>query len=406
MGKSASEQLIGRTIADKSAPSEGVARDRGSDAESVARRTRDGRSVPLVQGMVKSMNAEFWRGRRVLLTGVTGFKGGWLALWLRELGAVVTGYSLPPPTTPSLFQIVKLDQCVEWLDGDVRNRASLRDAVKKGRPEIVFHLAAQPLVRASYELPVETFETNVLGTVNLLDALRTQDSVRAVVVVTTDKCYENREWWWPYREKDALGGHDPYSSSKACAEIATSAYYRSFYKARHVGVATARAGNVIGGGDWARDRLVPDIMVALAAKEPVLVRNPASVRPWQHVLEPLCGYLRLAELVASDAGAFSESWNFGPSHEAVRPVSELVESICALWGGGARWQSEAQPQTHEAKLLALDASKARARLGWNPRLALREALEWTVEWYKAFGAGDDMREHSLRQIRRYQEIRP
>ena len=351
------------------------------------------------------MTADFWRGRRVLITGVTGFKGGWLALWLRELGAVVTGCSLPPPTVPSLFEAANVGGLVEWINVDVRDGARLRQSVAARRPEIVFHLAAQPLVRASYELPVETFETNVMGTVNLLDALRSQESVRAVVIVTTDKCYENREWLWPYREEDALGGHDPYSSSKACAEIATSAYYRSFYKARHVGVATARAGNVIGGGDWARDRLVPDIVAALAAKESAVVRNPTSVRPWQHVLEPLCGYLRLAEHLEADGDGFSGSWNFGPGSDSARPVSDLVESLCSAWGEGARWHSAQTPQSHEATLLALDASKARARLDWRPRIGLDDALAWTVEWYKAFGSGADMREHSLRQIRRYEELR-
>jgi CDP-glucose 4,6-dehydratase len=342
----------------------------------------------------------------VLVTGVTGFKGSWLALWLRELGATVIGYSLPPPTTPSLFECAHLRDAIEWIDADVRDGARLRRAVREARAEVVFHLAAQSLVRASYEIPVETFETNVLGTVNLLDALRDEASLRAVVVVTSDKCYENREWCWPYREGDALGGHDPYSSSKACAEIVTKAYYRSFFMSRKVGVASARAGNVIGGGDWARDRLIPDIVAALGKGESVLVRNPASVRPWQHVLEPLLGYLLLAERLADGADAFSDGWNFGPNPDAVRPVSELVGSICSSWGDGARWHAAETVQPHEAKTLALDASKARTQLGWRPRLTLDEALSWTVEWYKALRSGDDMRDRSLAQIRRYREMTP
>jgi CDP-glucose 4,6-dehydratase len=279
----------------------------------------------------------------------------------------------------------------------------LRRVVSDVHPEVVFHLAAQPLVRASYEQPVETFETNVLGTVHVLEALRSEASVKAVVVVTTDKCYENREWVWPYRETDGLGGHDPYSGSKACAEIATAAYYRSFFKDRGVGVATARAGNVIGGGDWARDRLLPDVIAALAAGESVLVRNPASVRPWQHVLEPLNGYLRLAERLATDPAAYSQAYNFGPDVESVRTVAELVEIVCGLWGAKARWHTTDVAQPHEARLLALDASKSRAALGWRPSLRLPDALEWTVQWYKAFDAGEDMRERSLGQIRRYEE---
>jgi CDP-glucose 4,6-dehydratase len=251
---------------------------------------------------------------------------------------------------------------------------------------------------------VDTFETNVLGTVNVLEALRDQSSTRAIVVVTSDKCYENREWFWPYRENDPLGGHDPYSSSKACAEIATSAYYRSFYKSRGVGIATARAGNVIGGGDWARDRLVPDIVTALGTAESVLVRNPASIRPWQHVLEPLSGYLGLAERLATEPEAFSEAWNFGPNLDALRTVKDLVESMCALWGDGARWHAADLDQPHEAKNLALDASKAHARIGWRPRLSLHETLSWTIAWYKDFRDASDMHDRSLRQIRRYLEL--
>lgn len=352
-----------------------------------------------------AVTSDFWRGRSVLLTGVTGFKGGWLALWLKDLGAKVAGYSLSAPTSPSFFEVARVANDATWLDADVRDADRLRQAFDDCRPEVVFHLAAQPLVRASYDLPLLTFGTNVLGTVNLLEASRLQPSVRAVVVVTTDKCYENREWLWPYREDDALGGHDPYSSSKACAEIATSAYYRSFLKARQVGVATARAGNVIGGGDWARDRLVPDMVAAFAEGESAFVRSPASVRPWQHVLEPLSGYLGLAERVANQPEGFSEAWNFGPNPDALCSVSELATSLSAMWGGEARWHTAQGSHVHEAALLALDSSKARARLGWRPRLALHEALAWTVEWHQALGRGADMHELSLQQIHRYEELR-
>jgi CDP-glucose 4,6-dehydratase len=355
------------------------------------------------------VGAGFWRGRRVLVTGITGFKGGWLALWLKKLGATVIGYSKPPPTTPSLFESARLAEWIEWTEGDVRDGAHLRRVVSQSEVEIVFHLAAQPLVRASYEAPVETFETNVIGTVNLLEALRGHSPTRAAVIVTTDKCYENREWCWPYRETDALGGHDPYSSSKACAEIATSAYYRSFFEPRRIGVATARAGNVIGGGDWARDRLIPDCLAALESQRSILVRNPASVRPWQHVLEPLLGYIMLAERLATDAPRFAGSWNFGPRPDAVRPVSEVVETLCAFWGGtggAAPWHTGDRPGPHEAGTLALDASKAREHIGWRPRLNLDRALEWTVAWHKVFVGQGDVRECSLRQIDDYEKVQP
>jgi CDP-glucose 4,6-dehydratase len=333
---------------------------------------------------------------------VTGFKGSWLALWLRELGAVVTGYALPPPTKPSLFEAARVGDDVRWIDADVRDLSRLRRAVEESAPEVVFHLAAQPLVRASYESPVETFATNVLGTVNLLEALRGQPGVKAIVIVTTDKCYENREWVWPYRETDPLGGHDPYSSSKACAEIVSSSFYRSFYRATGVGVGTARAGNVIGGGDWSRDRLIPDMIGAFASGQSALIRNPASVRPWQHVLEPLLGYLVLAERLASDHERFSGGWNFGPDALAIKPVSHLASTLSQIWGDGARWHTETLAQPHEAGLLALDASKARTSLAWAPRLGLETALEWTARWYKAFHGGEDVRTYSLRQLLHYQ----
>jgi len=352
------------------------------------------------------MKGEFWGGRRVFVTGVTGFKGSWLALWLREFGARVVGYSLPPPTRPSLFELAGLADSLEWIEGDVRDLARLRRTLRAAAPEVVFHLAAQPLVRASYELPVETFETNLLGTVHLLDAARDEASVRAVVVITSDKCYENREWCWPYREDDPLGGHDPYSASKACAEVAASAYYRSFLRARGVGVATARAGNIVGGGDWARDRIVPDSIAALSRRESVLVRSPSSERPWQYVLDPLRGYLSIAERLAIEPATFSQPWNFGPDPDAVRSVAEIVGAICETWGGGVGWHAPEAQQHHEAQLLALDASKARRVLGWRPRLGFTQAVQWTVAWYKAHQGGEDMRDFTLRQLRAYEDLSP
>lgn len=349
------------------------------------------------------MSHSFWHGRRTLLTGNTGFKGSWLSLWLLELGAKVAGYSLPPPTSPSLFAAAKLATDVDWLHADVRDLHHLRDALGKWEPEIVFHLAAQPLVRASYEQPVETFDTNVMGTVNVLEAARHQASVQVVIVVTSDKCYENREWLWPYREDDALGGHDPYSASKACAELVTASYRRSLLPDRRPAVATVRAGNVVGGGDWARDRLVPDMVTALAAQQPATIRNPGSIRPWQHVTEPLAGYLLVAERLHRDPSAAEGAWNFGPNTESVQSVATVAEQLCRLWGEGASWVVSEGKAPHEARMLTLDSSKARARLGWAPRLDKDEALSWTVDWYKAVSRGADAREQTLGQLRRYQE---
>jgi CDP-glucose 4,6-dehydratase len=353
---------------------------------------------------VVGLNGDWWRGRRVLVTGVTGFKGSWLATWLGDLGAEVFGYSLAPPTTPSLFDAARVGPAARWTQGDVRDLPHLRQVVRDARAQVVFHLAAQSLVRPSYESPVDTFSTNVMGTVNVLEALRDDDAIRGIVIVTSDKCYENRERHAPYSEGDALGGHDPYSASKACAEIVTRAYDRSFLAARTVGVATARAGNVIGGGDWARDRLVPDIIAALAQRRSVPIRNPAAVRPWQHVLDPLAGYLSLAEHLVERAEAFGGAWNFGPEPASVRSVQEVTAAVCALWGEGAGWHAAHGAQPHEASTLLLDSSKARAHLGWRPRLSLEGALDWTVGWYRARLRGDDARDACLAQIRRYQEI--
>jgi len=360
------------------------------------------------------MDAAFWSGRKVFLTGHTGFKGSWLSLWLQRLGAIVAGCALDPPTEPSLFQSARVGEQLTDLRGDVRDLPALQAALSAERPEVVFHLAAQPLVRASYIQPVETFATNVLGTVHLLEAVRHVESVRAVVVVTSDKCYENQEWHWGYRETEALGGHDPYSASKACAELATAAWRRSFLSAggRQVGVATARAGNVLGGGDWAADRIVPDAVRAILAGRPLVVRRPQAVRPWQHVLEPLCGYLTLAEKLHAEPERWSSAWNFGPADVDTVPVKELLDRFFAHWGEGS-WQTESETAgPHEAGLLRLDCSKARTLLGWRMALGLDQTVAMTAEWYRratALHKVVDIRQLTLEQIEFYEQaagVRP
>ncbi|RYY17500.1 MAG: CDP-glucose 4,6-dehydratase [Alphaproteobacteria bacterium] len=313
------------------------------------------------------VNPTFWSGKRVFLTGHTGFKGSWLSLWLQAMGADLTGFALAPPTDPSLFQAADVAQGMTSIIGDIRDAGALAHALVTASPEIVIHMAAQPLVRASYDDPVGTYATNVMGTVHVLEAVRRAPGVRACVVVTTDKCYENREWVWGYREDEAMGGYDPYSNSKGCAELVTSAYRRSFFGESGTATASARAGNVIGGGDWAVDRLIPDILRAVVAGEPVVIRNPHSIRPWQHVLEPLSGYLVLAQSLWTDPTGAAEGWNFGPRDEDARPVQWIVEQLCELWGDGASWVRDERLQPHEANYLKLDISKARARLGWEPR---------------------------------------
>lgn len=348
---------------------------------------------------------EFWRDRPVFVTGHTGFKGGWLATWLLDLGARVTGYGLTPHTTPSYFARCGLAERVTTQFADVRDAAALGAALAAAQPRVVFHLAAQPIVRLSYRAPLETIGVNVLGTASLLEAVRHTPSVEAVVVVTSDKCYENLERPDGYREDDPLGGHDPYSASKAAAELIATAYRRSFFAAGGPRVATVRAGNVIGGGDWAADRLVPDAMRALVAGQPIRVRNAAAVRPWEHVLEPLGGYLRLAERLAG-SGAFAGAWNFGPRDSDAVPVATLVELIVGRWEG-ARWESRPDADApHEAGLLRLDWSKARERLGWHPGLTLKEAVELTVAWYRAAAGSGPTRalyDLSVEQIRHYEQ---
>ena len=352
------------------------------------------------------MNASFWYGKRVFLTGHTGFKGGWLALWLQNMGADVYGYALSPPTEPNLFTLARIEEGMVTSNvADIRDAVALGDAMLSACPEIVIHMAAQPLVRYSYAEPAETYEVNVMGTINLLEAVRVTSSVRAVVIVTTDKCYENREWIWAYRENEPMGGHDPYSSSKACVEILTDAWRRSYLGNNRVAVATVRAGNVIGGGDWAIDRLIPDYLHALDRGQALLVRSPEAIRPWQHVLEPLSGYLRLAECLLTEGCAYAEAWNFGPADEDARSVRWIVERLVAA-SPGAIWKCEQEPQPHEAHYLKLDSSKARARLGWKPRWSLETALDKTMEWHAAWRQGKGMREVSLAQICEYTAWRP
>ncbi|MFC7536719.1 CDP-glucose 4,6-dehydratase [Sphingomonas sp. GCM10030256] len=347
------------------------------------------------------VNPESWRGRRVLVTGHTGFKGGWLSLWLHKMGAQVIGLSLPAPTEPSFFEQTGLAELIDHRIGDVRDESIVREAIADARPEVVLHLAAQPLVRYSYDNPVETYATNVMGTVHVLEACRHTPSVKAVVSITTDKCYENREWIWPYRENDPMGGYDPYSSSKGAAELVISAYRRSYPDGPSL--ASVRAGNVIGGGDWALDRLVPDIVRAMLAGRNVEVRNPNSVRPWQHVLEALGGYLIIAGRLLQNDRSVATAYNFGPSDDDTQPVSWVVEKMLRAWGGSSTWVKPEGAQPHEATLLRLDCSKARAELNWKPRLRLEEALAKVVEWHKEVDRSGDARTISLAQIEDYQQ---
>lgn len=348
------------------------------------------------------MNASQWRGRRVLITGHTGFKGAWLSLWLTEIGSEVTGFSLPPPTTPNLFELGRVEERLNHISGDVRDLRAVRDAVASARPDIVFHLAAQALVRRSYADPVETYQTNVLGTVNVLEACRASDSVRAVVVVTSDKCYANNGSGRPYHEEDPLGGRDPYSSSKGCAELACAAYRQSFFSS--IGapiVATARAGNVIGGGDFAADRLLPDLVRAVQKRERLTIRNPNAVRPWQHVVEALWGYLLLAERLLAQDRSFGEAWNFGPQLADSKPVEWILERAMRIYGLLPEWDVRPDAALAEAQLLMLDTAKAQRRLGWHPRLNIEKALDWTVSWYVMWDRGGDPQALTLQQIREY-----
>jgi len=353
------------------------------------------------------MNQDFWRGKRVLLTGHTGFKGSWLSLWLQSMGAKVVGYALAPPTNPNLFETAEVGKGMTSIIGDIRDLAKLQAVFTEHKPEIVFHMAAQPLVRYSYAEPVETYSTNVMGTVHLLEAVRNTPGVKAVVNITTDKCYENREWVWAYRENEPMGGYDPYSNSKGCAELVSAAYRSSFFNANSysqhgVALATVRAGNVIGGGDWAQDRLIPDILAAFEQGKSVNIRNPNSIRPWQHVLEPLSGYLKLAERLYEHGASFAEGWNFGPNDEDAKPVGWIVEKMAGMWGDNAKWQIDSGEHPHEATYLKLDISKARSRLDWHPAMRLQDALKLIIDWSKQRQAGADIRKLTLEQISIYQ----
>jgi CDP-glucose 4,6-dehydratase len=348
----------------------------------------------------------FWQGKKVFITGHTGFKGSWLCLWLQSLGAKVTGYALRPPTQPSLFELCRVNELVTSVIGDVRDSEVLAKAMLTAQPEIVIHMAAQALVRDSYNNPVDTYAINVMGTVHVLDAVRACKSVKAVVNVTTDKCYENKEWEWGYRENEPMGGYDPYSNSKGCSELVTSSYRSSFfnpneYKKHGVGVASARAGNVIGGGDWAADRLIPDCINALLQNEKIRIRNPYSIRPWQHVLEPLSGYLLLAQRLYENGAIFAEGWNFGPNENDAKPVEWIVRKMCEEWGRNVTYEVDKGAHPHEAYYLKLDCSKAKSRLHWQPSWDLEQALGKIIEWVHAYQKKVNMRDICLMQIQEY-----
>ena len=351
---------------------------------------------------IGKVNPNFWKGKRVFLTGHTGFKGSWLSLWLQQIGAEVKDFSLNPPTTPSLFAEANVAQQMQSEVGDIRDFSKLSESIRSFNPDVLLHLAAQPLVRLSYKEPIETYSTNVMGTVNVLEASRYASHLKAIVVITTDKCYENREWEWGYRENEPMGGHDPYSNSKGCAELVVSAYRRSFFHTNDTAaVASARAGNVIGGGDWAEDRLIPDILRAFEKQQPVIIRNPLSTRPWQHVLEPLSGYLVLAQQLYNQGKTFAEGWNFGPKDDDCQPVQWILDKMVYFWGEGAHYQIDNSEQPHEANFLKLDCSKAASRLKWHPQWRLEQTLEQIIQWHRAWLQGEEMQTHCLREIKEY-----
>lgn len=355
---------------------------------------------------MKEFLKQTFTGRKVLVSGHTGFKGSWLCLLLNELGADVYGFALDPPTNPSLYKEAKIDDLVSSYIGDIRDLDYLRQVMLDVQPEIVIHMAAQPLVRESYKIPVETYSVNVMGTVNLLEACRKTSSVKAIVNVTTDKCYENKEWHWGYRENEPMGGYDPYSNSKGCSELVTASYRNSYFNPRDyelhgVAVASARAGNVIGGGDWAGDRLIPDFIRAISNKDRVKIRSPFAIRPWQHVLEPLSGYLMLAAMLYTKGVDYANAWNFGPDDNDAKNVEWIIQRICSLWGEGASYDIDSNPQPHEANYLKLDCSKAKAELGWYPRWDIHKTLETIVLWNKAFVQNENIREITINQIKDY-----
>lgn len=352
----------------------------------------------------------FWKNKKVFITGHTGFKGSWLCLWLHYFGAEITGYALKPPTNPSLFELCKVDKLVTSIIADVRDGESLSKAMSAASPEIVIHMAAQPLVRESYKNPIETYSINVMGTINLLEAVRNCKSVKSVINVTTDKCYENKEWPWGYRENEPMGGYDPYSNSKACAELVTSSYRNSFFNAKdynnhRVGLASARAGNVIGGGDWATDRLIPDCVRALLADERIIIRNPNAIRPWQHVLEPLSGYMVLAQKLYANGPRYAEGWNFGPNDNDAKPVEWIVKKMCAKWGQNASYEIDSGEHPHEANYLKLDCSKAKTELNWFPKWDLQQAIDKVIEWVQAYKDNKEITEICLNQIEEYSKCK-
>ena len=350
------------------------------------------------------INKSFWKNRRVLITGHTGFKGSWLSLWLELMQAKVCGIALKPVTVPNLFSLVNPN--IQNHIADIRDFQKIYSIINPFQPEIIIHMAAQPLVRYSYNNPVETYETNVMGTVHILEAAKTCDSVKAFVNVTTDKCYENKEWIWGYRENEPMGGHDPYSNSKGCSELVTSAYRNSFYQQLNKGLASARAGNVIGGGDWSEDRLIADIMKSIVEQRPVIIRNPQAIRPWQHVLEPLSGYLLLAEKLFHEPEKYAEGWNFGPGASDVATVEDIVKKLFSQWKqSNAGWKIEQDPNAlHEAHYLKLDSAKATTLLGWKPRLTIDKTIEWITDWYQAWINQENMREFTLKQIKQYENL--
>ena len=348
------------------------------------------------------INSSFWKNKRVFITGHTGFKGSWLSLWLQNMDATVKGYSLEPNTIPNLFTKASVVEKMESEIGDIRDLNQISKSMFDFNPDILIHMAAQPLVRLSYQEPVETYTTNVIGTVNVLEAARKCKNLKAIVSVTTDKCYENREWDWGYRENEAMGGHDPYSSSKGCAELVTSAYRRSFFNGKDTAsLASARAGNVIGGGDWSDDRLIPDILRAFEKSEPVVIRNPLSTRPWQHVLEPISGYLVLAQELYTKGDDFAEGWNFGPKEEGCKPVNWILDKMVTQWGSGASWELDKNSNPHEAGFLKLDCSKAGNRLKWQPKWELKETLEIIINWHQQHLKGADMKKECLKEINKF-----
>lgn len=350
------------------------------------------------------VNPTFWKGKRVFVTGHTGFKGSWLSLWLQDMGAMVKGYALEPNTTPNLFTEAKVGQNMDSEIGDITDLKHITDSMIAFNPEVLIHMAAQPLVRLSYQEPVLTYATNVMGTINVLEAARKCVNLKAIVSVTTDKCYENKEWEWGYRENEPMGGHDPYSSSKGCAELVTTAYRKSFFNENNSAfLASARAGNVIGGGDWADDRLIPDILKAFEKKEPVIVRNPMATRPWQHVLEPLSGYLVLAQHIYENGSAYAEGWNFGPKDEDCKPVNWILDKMVTKWGKGVSWELDKNNNPHEAGYLKLDCSKAAKQLNWYPKWNLENTLESIINWQQNFLSGKNIQEQCLLEIAKYQK---